>query len=773
VSPTTEGTLMGMAEIRDAFEAYASGELAEYELRNALRTAVYKEPETVPRYVSMASALRRRNLISAELEAAVIADMQALAGRPLSEDLTRARTGAADTDSDSDADPDLGPEPPQSAPGATGSRSGRNTGPGSAWDSKDKLNETEAPVAVGLVLRERFELIEELGRGGMGVVYKAIDQREIENRGREPHVAIKVLSEDFKRHPESARALQRESKKAMRLAHPNIVLVRDFDRDRGNVYMVMELLNGQPLDQFLLQQYPRGMPIEMVIGIVSGLGAALSYAHQQGIVHADFKPSNAFLTTQSVVKVLDFGVARAALALDRGESTLFDAGKLNAVSPAYASVELLTGGSPDARDDIYALACVTYFLLTARHPFNGIDAVKARDAGLQPPIIRGIADHQWQALRAALVFERWERTATVRDFVAQFCTNRTSRVTKIASGATKLADGATKLATEATKRATEATKRASTVVRKPSFLAVSAGALLAAAIALLVAREWTLHRSSEKASTSAPALASVAAARPSTEVPVEVVPAPVAAIQRPTEPLGVEPVPVEPERAQAEPPKPQPDSAPVKGPNPGDAVAKLKEQMSQQVEAGDIDGAAKTGAALRSAAVGSAYASNEFQQQLVQSYVQLAKKQLLDGNPAMALQTIAAGRKKFANAQELKSLEVTYDRVAEEIARIYMAPSLSVRDHQAWLDEIRQLSGDDFPGVEQMLARTLANDIADQRSRGDRPSVVSSLLESGRKLFPEQQALLEHGTAGVQDPDQMVVAGEPPAPGDHAPTAKQ
>jgi hypothetical protein len=72
-----------------------------------------------------------------------------------------------------------------------------------------------------------------------------------------------------------------------------------------------------------------------------------------------------------------------------------------------------------------------------------------------------------------------------------------------------------------------------------------------------------------------------------------------------------------------------------------------------------------------------------------------------------------------------------------------------------------------------MLVRTLANDIADQRSRGDRPSVVSNLLESGRKLFPEQQALLEHGTAGVQDPDQMVVAGEPPAPGDDASTAKQ
>src|ERR1700722_9270805 len=394
---------MGMAEIRDAFEAYASGELAEYELRNALRAAVYKEPETVPRYVSMASALRRRNLISAELEAAVIADMQGLAGRPIgsspiTEDPTQASRGLA---APAVTSPDSGSKPPGPTPeGATGLRSGRNTGPGAAWDSKDKLNEPEVPVAVGLVLRERFELVEELGRGGMGVVYKAIDQREIENRGREPHVAIKVLNDDFKRHPESARALQRESKKAMRLAHPNIVLVRDFDRDRGNVYMVMELLHGQPIDQLVHTSYPRGMPLEEAVRIVRGLGAALSYAHQEGIVHADFKPSNTFLTSKNVVKVLDFGVARAALALDRGDSTLFDAGKLNAVSPAYASIEMLIGEAPDARDDIYAFACVTYFLLTGRHPFNGIDAIKARDAGLTPARIKGLAEHQWQALRS-------------------------------------------------------------------------------------------------------------------------------------------------------------------------------------------------------------------------------------------------------------------------------------------------------------------------------------------------------------------------------------
>jgi serine/threonine protein kinase len=487
---------MGMAEIRDAFEAYASGELAEYELRSALRAEVQTQPGSVHRYAAMAAALRRRNLISADLEAAVVSDMNEVVAQ--SQPVPAANASEAPTRASKREPPPL--EPPNAhaaqishpsqlvaaSTGGSGPASGidRSASRGGAWDTKARLAEPETPVSVGMVLRERFELIEELGRGGMGVVYKAIDQREVENKGRDPYVAIKVLNDDFKRHPESARALQRESKKSMRLAHPNIVLVRDFDRDRGNVYMVMELLYGTPLDQLVLRQYPKGMPLDKVIEIVSGLGAALSYAHQQGIVHADFKPSNAFLSNQNLVKVLDFGVARVALALDRGDSTVFDAGKLNAVSPAYASIEMLVGEAPDPRDDIYGLACVTYFLLTGRHPFSGIDAIKARDSALLPMPINGLADQQWRAIRQGLTFERWDRTPSVKEFMAQFCvepsrrTVRISPATRIASGATRLADGAAK---------------------RPWLVGAPAGVLLAAGLAFLITRVLPKH------STSAPA----------------------------------------------------------------------------------------------------------------------------------------------------------------------------------------------------------------------------------------------------------------------------
>ena len=744
---------MGMAEIRDAFEAYASGKIAEQELRGAIRAAIDNQPESIPGYVAMAAALRRRQLISAELEAAVLSDMQALTGGERLVPQGNEDEGHAASESDSAANED-----PTRARTRAPAR-GRSTGPAAAWDTVEKLGEPEAEVKVGLVLRERFELVEELGSGGMGVVYKALDQREIENRGREPYVAIKVLNEDFKRHPESARALQRESKKAMRLAHPNIVLVRDFDRDRGNVYMVMELLHGQPIDQLVHTTYPNGMPVEEAVRIVRGLGAALSYAHQEGIVHADFKPSNTFLTSKNVVKVLDFGVARAALALDRGDSTLFDAGKLNAVSPAYASIEMLIGEAPDARDDIYALACVTYFLLTGRHPFNGIDAIKARDAGLTPVRVKGLADHQWRALRSGLIFERWDRTPSVRAFVDQFCADRSDRARRIAaamsarahrlasaavSGAGKVSGAAAARSAAITSAAKSGIRHATsttvarvasftaavmarirgiidTVARKPALVAAPVGAVLGAALLLLAAHEWSQHKPA--ASPVTPTVAHEPAPRQGP------------ALQSVMSAPG-ETAPPSPEAAA--------ESAPVAASPPAPVPAAVPPSRSD-------------------AAPVPAAAAPDSQQQIIQGYIEQARQQMEAGNTIAALATIAGARRKYASAPALKSLEVVYDRVEEEVERINMAPTLNVKNHAAWIAEIRDLSGEDFRAIDQMLARTLANDIADQRARADRPAVIAGLLDSGRKLFPDYADVLEHGTAGVLDPSQIAVAEEPAA----------
>jgi predicted Ser/Thr protein kinase len=360
---------MSVAAVRGCLEAYSRGAASEAQLREAIRTAVGAEPQLAAAFGALISAHEQMRSISAELAAALRADL----------------AGPARTD----------------APAQAGSTRGNTTG--SSWDTPERLAEPAVALSAGSILGRRFELLDELGRGGMGVVYRAIDQTTAGLRDRNPYVAIKLLNEEFKRHPLAVRSLQREARKAQKLAHPNVIKVYDFDRDGGNVYMVMELLSGHSLSD-ALQHAPGGrFAVVEALRIVRALGAGLGYAHEHGIVHADFKPGNAFITENGEVKILDFGVARAAQSLNApgGEKTLFDAGQLGAISPPYASPEMLMGGEPDPRDDIYALGCVAYEMLTGQHPFKRIDALKARDAGLEPEPVRGLRRDQCRYVRGA------------------------------------------------------------------------------------------------------------------------------------------------------------------------------------------------------------------------------------------------------------------------------------------------------------------------------------------------------------------------------------
>ena len=273
---------------------------------------------------------------------------------------------------------------------------------------------------MGTVIKNRFVLESVLGRGGMGVVYKAKDLRKEEAQDRNPYVAVKILNEDFKRHPDSLKALQRESRKAQSLAHPNVVTVFDFDRDGGTVFMTMEYLEGESLDKFNKRHSGRGVPVPRALELIEGLSNGLAYAHHKGVVHSDFKPGNAFLTSEGLVKIFDFGIARAAKQTGAvaGEKTLFDAATLGALTPAYASCEMLEGKDPDPRDDVYALACVSYELFSGRHPFDKLPAVSARDRGLVPERIKSLGMRQWQGLMEGLAFDRERRSPGVRQFLA-------------------------------------------------------------------------------------------------------------------------------------------------------------------------------------------------------------------------------------------------------------------------------------------------------------------------------------------------------------------
>ncbi|MBL4762155.1 MAG: serine/threonine protein kinase [Gammaproteobacteria bacterium] len=296
-----------------------------------------------------------------------------------------------------------------------------------------KTESTPDTIGPGTELKGRFILIERLGEGGMGVVYKAKDRLKAEAQDHNPYVAIKVLTEAFKKYSGSYIALQREASKAQRLAHPNIATVYDFDRDGDTVFMTMELLQGTPLNTYIKQLPEGGLSEDAGLKLIKEMGDGLAYAHKHNLVHSDFKPGNCFLQINGIVKVLDFGIARASGTKnleEGGEETIFDPSKLGALTPAYASIEMFEGQDPDVRDDIYGFACVCYELLTGKHPFNKVAASKAQGLDLKPKPIKGLSRKQNKAFARALAFEREERTETVEQFLDEL-TRKKSYVVRI------------------------------------------------------------------------------------------------------------------------------------------------------------------------------------------------------------------------------------------------------------------------------------------------------------------------------------------------------
>jgi hypothetical protein len=272
----------------------------------------------------------------------------------------------------------------------------------------------------GSVIRDRFVLEALLGRGGMGIVFAALDRRKEEARDPNPHIAIKILNADFRNHPDSLMALQREARKAQTLAHPNVVTVFDFDRDGTSVYMTMEKLRGRSLDSIVREARGRGIGREAALPIIRGIAEGLAYAHRKGIVHSDLKPGNVFVLDDGTPKILDFGIARAVPSAAAAEKDVFDAGSLGAYTEAYATAEMVEGVDPHPSDDVYALGLIAYELLTGLHATQRMSAPDARKKGIKIPAPKLLKMREWRALEGALSFERVNRPVDAADFLKKF-----------------------------------------------------------------------------------------------------------------------------------------------------------------------------------------------------------------------------------------------------------------------------------------------------------------------------------------------------------------
>lgn len=296
--------------------------------------------------------------------------------------------------------------------------------PNTVIDSATKMRaipaETAAPTSpIGeepSLIDDRYELETRLGVGGMGAVYRARDRLMQEANDPDPYVALKLIL-DSVTDPQASVALQREARRAQTLNHPNIVRVFYFGRDKeGRYYLTMELLRGQSLEQSLRTQ-PGAMSLATAMPLLDKVCSALTYAHSQGIVHSDIKPSNIFLTEDGTPKVLDFGIA-VPMRSASGRETQFNPRRMGALSPNYASIEQFLGMDADPRDDVYSVACLTYELLSGERAYEGEVAPRALERNLSPKPIRALSSAQNETIAKALRLHRADRTATVEQFIA-------------------------------------------------------------------------------------------------------------------------------------------------------------------------------------------------------------------------------------------------------------------------------------------------------------------------------------------------------------------
>jgi serine/threonine-protein kinase len=201
----------------------------------------------------------------------------------------------------------------------------------------------------------RYQVVKEIGRGGMGVVYLAKDA----NLGRT--VAYKVLPQEMKKHPDIVENFLREVKVLAQLNHPYIVSIFDGGEYQGNYFIVMELVEGEDLK--VLGKRSRRVPPRIGMEIFKQLAQALDYAHSKKVIHRDIKPSNIMWTQNQIIKIMDFGLAKLLEEVKTGRT-------LVSGTPLYMSPEQTLGKSLDARTDIYSAGATMYELLCGQPPFS-------------------------------------------------------------------------------------------------------------------------------------------------------------------------------------------------------------------------------------------------------------------------------------------------------------------------------------------------------------------------------------------------------------------
>jgi len=275
----------------------------------------------------------------------------------------------------------------------------------------------------GPVSLDEYELLEKLGEGGMGAVYKA------RHRHMDRIVALKVLSDKSVDTPQALQRFQREVRASARLRHPHIVTAHDAGNDNGRHYLVMEYVPGIDLNAMVKRRGP--LPVEQAVEFILQAAIGLEYAHQKGVVHRDIKPANLILDDEDgTIKILDMGLARLFdVESSASEQDLTNTHTVMGTAAYMAPEQAIKMRTSDGRADQYALGCTLYYLLSGKHPYRGenfLEVIILHREG-EIPSLRGVAPDASPALdtvfRKMLAKKPDDRYPSMRECIAalQMC----------------------------------------------------------------------------------------------------------------------------------------------------------------------------------------------------------------------------------------------------------------------------------------------------------------------------------------------------------------
>ena len=261
-------------------------------------------------------------------------------------------------------------------------------------------------VQPGTIIDNRYRVVANLGQGGVGQVFDAIDMRK--SGEREIHVSLKLLAVNLRHEPHAFGVLETAVRRTQHLLHNNIVSIYDILRDGDRVFLVMEALKGRWLSSLVRQVRGAGMAYEVAWPIVSGIAAGLAFAHKHGVVHSDLSPHAIFLTADSTPKIMGFGLIRAVPNSNESLDVL-DTLTLRAYTEAYTADAWAQQGTPHAADDLYPLGVIAYEMLTGKHPFERCSLSVARQQKLTFAPIPDLNRRARRLIERCLSFDRATR----------------------------------------------------------------------------------------------------------------------------------------------------------------------------------------------------------------------------------------------------------------------------------------------------------------------------------------------------------------------------